>query len=231
MRAVGLLGNGDVVLGGQIFGPTTLGTVSLAADTKGDIFLARYSAQGALQWARLFSGPNEQRLYDLALGANGEIFIAGVFREQLTMGSLKLKARGTADYLLAKLTSDGKPVWARSGGGKSWDEARGVAVDASGNSVISGSFAGVAQIGGKPITPTFPSSHDSFVVRHDSAGKVIHVWAGGGFGEEHPQAVVTSGGWAYVVGYFSSAAMFGGHKLSSEKGAVGFLWRHKMTAN
>src|SRR5438270_12385982 len=63
--------------------------------------------------------------------------------------------------------------WAVQAGGTFDDFSRGIAVDASGNSYVTGSFHDVAVFG--DITLTSTGGYDIFVVKYDSSGKVL--WA------------------------------------------------------
>ncbi len=72
----------------------------------GDMFVARYSALGELQWIRTAGGPGADEGRALALDGGNELRVAGGYQAELRIGSFDLFASGGTDIFLGKLGAD-----------------------------------------------------------------------------------------------------------------------------
>ncbi len=120
--------------------------------------------------ARL-DGSGQERMLDMTTDAAGNTYVVGSFNsakmtlqafgdapgddgavEERTTQKRELNnaggSAGTEDIFVAKYDPRGNLLWARAAGGSGDDYGAGVAVDASGNVYITGSFTGSAQFGG-----------------------------------------------------------------------------------
>src|SRR5438046_3726892 len=79
------------------------------------------------------------------------------------------------DIYVAKLNSSGGHVWSKSFGTINSDQGRAVAVDPSGNVVITGYFLGTIDFGGGPVTSS--GGLNTFVAKYSSGG--AHLWSQG----------------------------------------------------
>ena len=68
--------------------------------------------------------------------------------------------------------------WAKSAGGASGDRGVATAVDAAGNSYVTGFYKGTATFGS--FTLTSAGSFDVFVAKYDAGGNVLWAQSGGG---------------------------------------------------
>ena len=127
--AVGVDGSGNVV----VTGSSSSGTNS----TNGDYYTAKYAAaDGALLWEKRYNGPgNDYYNHDyasaVAVDASGSVVVTGI-----SLGN------GGYDYYTAKLAAvDGALLWEKryNGPAKNNDFAKAIAVDGSGNVVVTGS--------------------------------------------------------------------------------------------
>jgi Ca2+-binding RTX toxin-like protein len=103
-------------------------------------------------------------------------------------------------------------VWARQAGGTSFDRGRGIAVDNSGNSYVTGVFSGTATFGpGEANETTLTSAgSDVFVAKYDSTGALVWAKQAGGTSEDSGQGIAVDGsGNSYVTGQFDGTATFG----------------------
>ena len=67
--------------------------------------------------------------------------MAGFYESStINFGSLTLTNEGNYNIFLVKYDAKGNVIWAKSAGGKKYDEATSIAVDASGNIYIAGRF-------------------------------------------------------------------------------------------
>jgi|GEM_PF-1492334 len=98
-------------------------------ETGSRITLLKYNRDGYLQFCKAWDGPDEENASDIALGPNGDIYIAG---------DTKSFGAGTNNALTLKYDSQGTLQWARTWGAEFIDRAKCVAVDTSGNVYVTG---------------------------------------------------------------------------------------------
>jgi hypothetical protein len=103
--------------------------------------------------------------------------------------------------------------WAVRGGGSSYDEGLGIAIDSQGNQYITGVFEGTATFG--TITLTSQGQEDIFVAKLDPYGSWLWVQRAGGNDDNDLglSIAVDSDGNSYVTGGFVGSANFGGLTL------------------
>lgn len=102
--------------------------------------------------------------------------------------------------------------WASAYGDAAGQYVQSLAVDSSGNVLVTGGFMGTVNFGGNALTSA--GALDIFVAKFDAAGK--HVWSKS-FGtakEQAPLAITTDAtGNVYLAGYFVGDVNFGGGSL------------------
>jgi hypothetical protein len=150
------------------FGTTNLGGEALVSAGSFDLAVAKLDASGAHLWSRGFGGPDDDAALGLAVDPAGNVAWAGAFDRVLAVGADRLVARGTADVVVASLTPDGQPRWARRFGEDGEDVATSVAVDPAGNVVVAGWFERSVDFGAGPLTAR--GGKDAFVAKLDAAG-------------------------------------------------------------
>lgn len=91
----------------------------------------------------------------------------------LDLGSGPLTSQGEEDVLVAKLTSDGAPIWSKRFGDEKTQRALNVATDGSGNVIVAGVAQGTVDFGGGPRTAS--ESGEAFLVKLDPSGN--HLWS------------------------------------------------------
>jgi len=105
-------------------------------------------------------------------------------------------------------------LWARNAGGISADYGRSIAVDGSGNSYVTGYFAGTATFGSTSLTSS--GGEDIYIAKLDANANFL--WAkkaGGTNGDKGLSIAVDGSGNSYVTGYFQDTATFGSTSLTS----------------
>ena len=212
---------GSAVFGAGQAGETTLAANGGPYDT--DIFIARYEADGTLDWAVSAGGSQDDSAADIVQLADGSIVVTGYFNGSATFGAgesneTQLDAAGTFDQdaFVARYTSGGALLWARSEGGSGEGDA-GTALSAlpDGGFVVAGTFEGSAVFDSATPLPTVLNAGgtfdtDIFLARYERNGSLVWVTGAGGPAPDIAPAVATTpGGDIVVTGTFEDYAVFG----------------------
>lgn len=93
--------NGDVVLGGKVYGAVDFGGGALASFGSYDAFAAKLTASGAYVWARSWGGSSQPDVGDrVAVDANGGVAVAGQTYGTVDYGGGSVSASYYSGYLL-----------------------------------------------------------------------------------------------------------------------------------
>ena len=224
-RGIALDGSGNLIVGGYFFGSATFGPgegtqTVLTSAGQHDVFIAKFSAaNGALAWARRAGGNGSDQGRGVGVDAAGNSYIAGYFQNTATFGptqpnQTQLVSGGSEDVFVAKYDAAGNLAWAKRSGGAASDVALAIAVDAAGNSYVTGDFTSSATFGpGDPsaaVLNAASSSIDIFLARFNSNG--VLSWAtraGGAEGDTGFAVTANSAGNSYITGQFRGTASFG----------------------
>ncbi len=203
----------------------------------GSLFVAKYDAAGVLLWTKQADGvPTDDavtvlgsgRGLDIGVDGNGNSYVTGSFTGDATFGlseanETTLTSAGNLDIFLAKFEPAGTLLWAGRAGGASDDHGRGIAVDESGNSYVTGDFSGAATFGlGETQETTLTSAGlaDIFVANFNPAGALLWVGRAGGALDDYGRGIGVDGsGNSYVTGDFQGSATFGETPATSLRAA------------
>ncbi len=175
------------------------------------MFLAKYDSAGKQLWLQKTGGGNKDYANGEAITVNsqGHIYVTGCFSGAVSFNKIKLGAQGTQDAFLAKYDTNGKVIWVKQAGGKDTScVSRGVAADKSGNTYVTGSFAGKAWFGtddmlSRSVKPGYTS--DVFLVKYDVAGNVLWMRQAGEMGGNSGASVaVDENENVYVTGRYAT---------------------------
>ncbi len=148
----------------------------------------------------------------------GNSYVTGFFAGSATFGAGEtnetiLTSAGNRDIFVAKYDASGDLVWAKRAGGTIADFASGIAVNGSGNSYVSGQFAGSATFGvgeTSETTLTTAGGRDIFVAKYDASGDLVWAKRAGGTGADSASGIAVDGADnSYVTGDFAGSATFG----------------------
>lgn len=211
-QALALDAAGNVYVGGALGGTAYPGGSAgmLTSVGKQNIIFAKYTSQGQAVWMRQGGGAdNSGGLSALGVDAAGSIYLVGGFNDTVSFGATKLVSQSsTGQILLAKCSSTGDFLWARSEGGPGRASGQDIVVDEQGNSVIVGMLGGI----NTQQQATFGSTtfqvrgFGGFAMKHDAAGNVL--W-GSQLGSDNTNystgVALDRAGNVYVAGVYSSA--------------------------
>lgn len=194
--AVATFGNDVIYVAGAFtktihFGKTTL-PAAKSKETPGysfpDGFVARFDGDGNLVWVRQFGGPAIDHANGVAVDKLGNVYVTGYFQGKAAFGTMVLESKSKpdgnhdpdtryGDVFLAKYDLHGNLIWVRQAGELGLNVARAIAVDANGNSYITG-FSDDGPIVFGNITvgeKKKPWAQPCFVAKYDANGNVL--WA------------------------------------------------------
>ena len=207
--------NGRTLIGGYFFSPAaTFGATMLTnADPDGlnaDAFVFQLLPASAWRLLAQLSNPGSEYVQALKLDAASNAVVAGHFTAPtVVLGSTTLanadNAGLTSDLFVARLNAAGQWTQAVRAGTAENEYATGLSVDATGNAVVTGTFAGASLPLGALSLPNAnttagnPSS-DVFVARLNTAGTWTHAAPAGGAGDDYATAVVCDAQGATYVG-------------------------------
>lgn len=146
-------------------------------------------AQGYV-WSRGFLGASDVYGKTVATDAAGNVFTSGYFTGTVDFdpgaGVYNLTSAGNYDIYICKLTAAGVLSWARRIGATEFDYAYGMAIDASGNVVLTGHFEGTVDFDPNAGISNLTSSGTTssmYVLKLSTTGNFVWVrmiGAGGG---------------------------------------------------
>jgi len=123
---------------------------TVRGDDETDVFVARYSPQGRLLWARRFGGPNYESGDHIRIGPDGSVFFSGSFEGTMVLSAggktVRLTSNGELDAYVARLSPSGRLLWAGSTGGPEDDFINAIAVGADRSLFIAGTVRMVGDI-------------------------------------------------------------------------------------
>ncbi|MGB0428855.1 MAG: hypothetical protein ACPGLV_00165 [Bacteroidia bacterium] len=109
-----------------------------------DVFLAKYSLDGAVDWVKTIGGTANDYPTDLKVSKGNSLFISGYFEGTADFdpesSSLNITSIGDDDIFIAKYDSVGRVLWAHGFGSTRADVSTALAVDSNANCYIVGNF-------------------------------------------------------------------------------------------
>lgn len=105
-----------------------------------DIFVARFTPAGKLEWARTLGAEREDIAFGVAADAAGNTVTTGWFQGSVDFGKGALVSKGNKDVFALKLDAKGATIWAETFGDKDHDQGRAVAIDDKGAAYLAGIF-------------------------------------------------------------------------------------------
>lgn len=207
-RSVAFDAEGNAYLAGGQEGGADLGDGPIDP-TIGGGFVASYGPDGAFRWKTLFPADAGSWGQDLAIAPNGDVVVVGAFRGTIDFGDGPHASAGNSEAFVLRLDAGGTFVWARVFGGAEADFTNSVAIDASGEVVVTGYFGGSVDLGGG-VRPGAGNA-DAFVARYgaDGAYQWDHTYVGAGHQAGEALALDAAGD-VFIAGASSDPVDLGG---------------------
>lgn len=217
-NAVAVDASGNVFIAGDFSGTVNFGGSDFtnSPGTAEDGFLAKFDAAGVHQWSQGFASlhciPS-----GLAVDASGNVIMTGTQYGRVNFGGSEPPPNSSYNVFVAKFNPAGVHQWSSFFGDLAFNSDQfgyGVAVDASGNVVITGWFEDTINFGGPTLTSA--GNRDVFVAMFNSAG--IHLWSRkfGDAGDQEGYSVAAdASGNVFLTGEFKGEINFGGSNFVS----------------
>ncbi len=205
--------------------PASFGGAKLTNAGDKDIFLAKFDAKGNHLWSKAFGSTGADVGRVVVVDAGGDVFLRGTFKNTLDLGGAKLTHAGTSVFVARLDGKTGKHLWSKRLEGLAV-AGKTLAVDKTGDLLITGSFTGTAFYGGAPLNTAGGS--DVFLLKLEGkTGK--HVWSKRlcwKYTDAARGVTVDAAGNVVVIGFFTGTTHLGGKLLYSAGGQDIFLARY-----
>ena len=190
----------------------------------------------------VFGGEGGEQGISIALDSSGNIYSTGVFTGTVDFdpgdGVANLTSAGENDIFISKLDPSGNYLWAKRFGDTTGDTGKSIAIDSSGNVLVTGDFTGTIDFdpGAGVTNRTSNGSYDFFILKLDSSGNLIWAKSVGGAGAESGIFIaVDRDGNTSVTGIFSGIVDFdpgaGVSSLTSSGGLDIFVTKFDSAGN
>lgn len=210
--------NGDIYVSGTFQQTAVFGSSNLVSLGDDDIFLARYDRYGNLLFAQQSGGTGNDKPNAMTGDAAGNIYLAGHFEGNASIGGNALVSNGGKDAFIAKLDQAGTAIYALKAGGTGDDVAFGLHLNGRGHAVISGSFSNTATFGTQNLVSA--GGTDLYIARIDEAGAFRHAFRSGGVGNDIASSVHTDlQNNIFITGNFTNSFNPGTGLLTSAGGS------------
>ncbi len=167
-------------------------------------------------WIYGYGDAPDQDITDIAVDAQGNSYLIGTFNGTIDLGCGLLQTPNvSSDMFVAKFDSNGVCVWSNRYGANGTDAGRSIAVDATGNIVMTGVFQSTVDFGGGPYVSVSGTS-DIILLKLSPMG--AHIWSkpfGATGGDDGSAVTIDSEGNIVLVGHFRFNVDFGGGVLTS----------------
>ena len=231
--------DGNSYVTGWFSGSAHFGDIVLTSTGDQDVFLAKYNDNGEALWAVKAYGPANNSAAGITLDWDDFPIITGWFAEAIHFDDIILESHGSYDMFVARYSSEGHVIWARSAGGEGDDYGNRLTTNFEYDVIVSGSFRYTAHFG-EETTITSEGNRDIFIANYSNTGNFHWVKKAGGEGEDRAYGIICNDeGATYFTGVFNGKAFFGEHDIMSNSflstyiakmdGGGNFLWVRRGT--
>jgi uncharacterized delta-60 repeat protein len=154
-----------------------------------DIFVARYSPSGSLEWAKQAGGSAFDESNGITTLCDNSMVVTGSFNGTAIFGegepnqTVLIATDVKFDIFIARYNPDGSLAWANSAGGPSFDDGRGVTVLSDDSTVVTGYFNRTVSFGNGELNQEVLTSagySDIFIARYNPDGSLAWARRAGG---------------------------------------------------
>lgn len=211
--------SGNVYLTGLFWGTADFdpgpGTYNLTSVGSYDLYILKLDPSGGFLWAASFGGTDGDYGNAVTPDPSGGVYITGTFEGTVDFdpgtGVHNLTTSLGNELFLLNLDASGNFVWAIQTEGVLDIYANSMALDASGNILMTGNFQGSVDMDGGTgsLILTTAGAEDAFVAKYDSSGNLIWAKNIGGTAFDYGFSIaVDASGNSYTTGSFRETVDF-----------------------
>lgn len=153
-----------VYVTGEFTNTAAFSTTNLTSFGSSDVFIAKYNAEGAVQWAKNMGGSNTDFPRGITVSPTGSVYVTGAFSGGINFGSNIFYSAGGYDIFTAKYDSTGNSQWIQQAGGTgSSDTGFGVTLNPTGHCYTIGYFQNTAAFGTTLLSSS--GGYDIFIMK------------------------------------------------------------------
>jgi hypothetical protein len=136
-----------ISIGGRYYNYTVLENDTIWSVDGTDFFVAQFNLNGELDRFATFGGESVDKINDMAVDNDGNIYIAGEFYQNLQFGNQLLEAGDYLGLYLVKLDQNFDPIWVFQPLGNDLKPGVKLACDLLGRVALAGNFSGSISLG------------------------------------------------------------------------------------
>ena len=222
-NALVLDNGGSLFVTGSIKGAAHFSNFQVSTNYSKNVFLAKYTPSGSVQWVEAGGSIEDDEAFALALNNSFNISVTGYISSgNAVFGTHSVNGNGGKDVFVVTYSASGTVVDLIRDGGVNDETGFGIAIDNLNNTYISGSFLNATTLGGNQLTSG--GLQDAFVIKYNSGNEPVRVKHYYSEGDDAGLGVsVDNSGNCVSTGYFSSNASFENTSLSATQGSDAFL--------
>ena len=210
---------GNVYVAGKYEENAVFSGTTLTSAGNHDMFLAKYSSAGAVDWIRTAGGNLGDYAHALAIDASNNLYAAGEIEGygntiSFPGSPVNITCVGDNDAFVAKYDMNGTLLWAKSEGWKYSEKALAVTCDYLGNVYIAGYYTDTTMFDG--IQLISKGGRDLYIAKYSPSGGFVWMQSAGSAGRDEALSIKCDpAGDVYVCGMHSDGAVFGTTTLST----------------
>ncbi len=240
-------GQGGAYVVGHFEGRMHIGEEVVNGSGKTDGFLARFDRDAELQWVRAIGGSSDDRMSQVAVAENGNVFVVGTITGSVDVdrnGAVDVEVPGVSGMLIASFDPGGRLRFARATAGTARTIGTSVAVGREGELYVAGHYmAGSLELDGDdnfPVAGTEPSGTpplpdvNGFFARFTPSGEMAwsRLVSGPRIQVVHRLAVADDGDLLVLGAFTDSADLDADGAADIEfKSIAGRFWEHDLDTN
>jgi hypothetical protein len=188
-------------------GNVSIGGILLTLGVGINVFIAKFSPLGVVQWAQKtnFSNLSYENIVHMEVDLNGAVYLGLNMNGSLTIGSFNFTSPSVNNFVFAKYSTSGVLQFAKQITSPDVS-CSAICLDATGLPYLTGTFLGTAIFGSTNITSS--GLLDVFIAKYNALGNLVTLIKGGGASSNDfvNDVIIDGNGEIYVTGYYTGAA-------------------------